>query len=430
MRGRGLEKMIQALKVPKNAWHLYWLDLEEPLPTGRDWFVPTLVVVCDREGTPVAPPEIMEELDQERVETMLYRIFDKTPPPDQLMVPQDEEWAEEDWRSFSAECKVDIRFQPAERHAPEELRAMTRAFVMHIGRPEKSLPSPEEIAHGLVRTGLRLRSQHKRALHFKLALSKDPECAPAHIELADAEFAAGNWKACGEAYGEVIRRGAALRADPHTVWWLDPATRPYLRAIYGKAMTAWHLSRFTEAAADLEDLLKCNPTDNQGTRFLIPMLHLLAENPEAAAKYFRRYEKNYPEDFKEPSFLFGWAINCSLEGRETAARAKYTEGILRNIHIAPMLLEVEEPPRQLWIPNDRADANYASEFVQSYAVLWDREPGALRILREVWQEIQPRIREIVIQRERIQDFQDQHYDPHYKTKWQALLDDEEKLCTP
>ena len=422
--------MIQALKVPKNAWHLYWLDLEEPLPTGRDWFVPTLVVVCGREGTPVAPPEIMEELDQARVEAMLYRIFEKTPPPDQLLVPQDEEWEEEDWRTFSEEYKVDIRFQPAERSAPDELRAMTRAFVTHIGRPEKPAPSPEEIAHGLVRTGLRLRSQHKRALHFRLALAKDPECAPARIELADAEFAAGNWKSCGEAYGDLIRRGAALRADPAIAWWRDPSTRPYLRAIYGKAMTEWHLSRFAEAAADLVDLMKCNPADNQGARFLVPMLHLLAENPDGAAKFFRWYAKNFPGDFKEPSFLFGWAISSSLEGRESVAREKYIEGILRNIYIAPMLLEVEEPSRQIWLPNDRADANYASEFVQSYAVLWDREPGALRILREVWQEIQPRIREIVKVRDRILDFQDQHYDPEYKAKWQALLEEEEKLCTP
>ena len=109
--------MIQPLKVPKNAWHLYWLDLEEPLPKGKDWYLPTLVVVCDRQGTPVAPPEIMEELDQGRIENMLYRIFEKTPPPDQLLVPHDEEWDEESWKALSSESKIEIRFQPAELKA-------------------------------------------------------------------------------------------------------------------------------------------------------------------------------------------------------------------------------------------------------------------------------------------------------------------------
>jgi tetratricopeptide (TPR) repeat protein len=422
--------MIQPLKVPKNAWHLYWLDLEEPLPKGKDWYLPTLVVVCDRQGTPVAPPEIMEELDQGRIENMLYRIFEKTPPPDQLLVPHDEEWDEESWKALSSESKIEIRFQPAERSAPDELKAMTQAFVMHIGRSDKTGPSPAEIAHGLVRTALRLLSMRKRLQLLQAALDRDPECFPARIELADAEFGQGNWKSCGEAYDEIIRRGEYLRNDPSTVWWKDAETRPYLRAVYGKAMTEWHLSRFAESADHLEYLLKCNPADNQGVRFLIPMLHLLAEKPPKAARYFKTYEKTYPNDFKEPSFLFGWALSCSLDGHERSARNKYIEGILRNIYIAPMLLEVDEPPRSIWLPTDRAEPNYASDFVQSYALLWDREPGALRILREVWQEIQPRVCDLVRLREKMQDFQDQHYDPDFKTKWQALVAEEEKLATP
>ena len=422
--------MIQPLKVPKNAWHLYWLDLEEPLPKGKDWYLPTLVVVCDRQGTPVAPPEIMEELDQGRIENMLYRIFEKTSPPDQLLVPHDEEWEEESWKALSSESKIEIRFQPAERSAPDELKAMTQAFVMHIGRSDKTGPSSAEIAHGLVRTALRLVSMRKRLQLLQAALARDPECFPARIELADAEFGQGNWKSCGEAYDEIIRRGEYLRNDPSTVWWKDAETRPYLRAIYGKAMTEWHLSRFAESAEHLEYLLKCNPADNQGVRFLVPMLHLLAEKPPKAARYFKTYEKTYPNDFKEPSFLFGWALSCSLDGHERSARNKYIEGILRNIYIAPMLLEVDEPPRSIWLPTDRAEPNYASDFVQSYALLWDREPGALRILREVWQEIQPRVRDLVRLREKMQDFQDQHYDPGFKTKWQDLVAEEEKLATP
>jgi hypothetical protein len=63
-------------------------------------------------------------------------------------------------------------------------------------------------------------------------------------------------------------------------------------------------------------------------------------------------------------------------------------------------------------------------------VLWDREPGALRLLREVWQEIQPRIEKIIRQREVMLDLQDQRYDPDFKIKWQNLANEEEKLTTP
>jgi hypothetical protein len=204
-------------------------------------------------------------------------------------------------------------------------------------------------------------------------------------------------------------------------------TRLLLRAMYGRAMTLWHQNRHGDSAAQFEDLLSLNARDNQGVRFFIPLLYLLDENVEAAALHFERYTREYPHDFSEPSFLFGWALCLTLQGDETSARQKYREAILSNIYIAPMLLEVAEPPRGLWQPNDRAEPNYAAEFIDSYAVLWDREAGASRILRESWQELQPRVAEIVALRERMADFQDQRYEPEYKRLWQELVSQEERL---
>ena len=187
--------MIQALKTPRNTWHLHWLDLEEPVPSGADWYIPTLVVICDRTGAPIAPPELMEELDQARIENLLYRILDKTPPPDQLLIPQNEDWDEEDWRAFSAESKINIRFTTAGKAISEELQAVTSLLVLRNGRPEQAAPSPVEVAAGLVRTALRLRSLSKKQALLSLALEKNPDCSPARIEIADIEFSTGNWKA-------------------------------------------------------------------------------------------------------------------------------------------------------------------------------------------------------------------------------------------
>ena len=104
------------------------------------------------------------------------------------------------------------------------------------------------------------------------------------------------------------------------------------------------------------------------------------------------------------------------------------EAIVGNIYIAPMLLESAEPTRGLWHPNERAEPNYAAEFIDSYALLWDREAGALRILRECWEELQPHITKIVELRERMADFQDQRFEPEYKKLWQQLVADDERLA--
>ena len=422
--------MIQPLKSPKNNWFLYWVDLEEPLPSGKDWFLPTIVIVCDQSGTPVASPEILEELDQTRVENYLYKTFDQIGTPDRLSVAASEDWDAEAWRSFSADCKLDIRFQNFDKRTPDDLRALTKTLVMRVGREPQGPVHAREMARGLVRTALRVRSQTKKTALLRLAVARDPECPEARIELADLDFQAGNFKACLLAYEEIADKESSRWHAKQTSWWIDRETRPYLRSLYGRAMTQWHLGRFAPAAKTLEDLLRLNPKDNQGTRFLVPMLHLLAESPERAAAFFDRYAGQYPRDFSEPSFLFGWALTYSLEGREIEARAKYSEGILKNIYLAPMLLELDEPPRSLWLPNDRAEPNYAAEFVESYAVLWDKEPGALRLLREVYNELIPRIETIVLHREQMTDFQDQRYEPDYKEAWQALVQKDESLTKP
>lgn len=418
--------MIQPLKTPKTQWFVYWVDLEEPLPAGEDWYLPTLVVICDKAGTPVAPPEVMEELDQARVENLLYKLFDSLGQPDRLSVSESKEWDHEAWRSFSADCKVEIRFQNVGERSHEELQALTKTLVMRVGR--QSGPAHDrKVARGLSRTAMRMRSSSKKLALLRLALERDPDCALARVELADVEFAAGNWKSCLGDYEEVIKRESPRWVSKSPAWWTDRDTRPLLRSIYGKAMTEWHLSRYGNAARTLDRLLALNPIDNQGARFLIPMLHLLEESHERAAAYFERYTSLYPGDYCEPSFVFGWALSHSLAGREQEARAKYIEGCLKNIYIAPMLLEVEEPPRGIWLPNDRAEPSYASEFIDSYAVLWDREPAALRLLREVCMDLQPRIAKLIEHRMQMADFQDQRYAPKYKSEWQELVDQDEQL---
>lgn len=421
--------MIQALKSSGNFWHLHVLFLEEPIPMLEDWVLPVLVVLCDRSGAPLAPPELMDELDQPRIENMIYRILEKQAAPEQLHLPRNEEWDEEGWRDFSEDSKLDLRFTTPQKSVAEELRAVTRLLVVKAGRVGEAAPSPHLVAAGLVHTALRLRSPSRKEAHLRLALALDPDNALSRVELADIDYNKGNWKACLDGYVEVVRRESHLRENPQTVWWSDRATRPYMRALYGQAMTDWHLGRFADAAAVLEDLLSCNRDDNQGVRFLIPMLHLLAESPEKAAKYFSAYEESYPRDYKEPSFVFGWAFSLSLEGREAEARVKYREGILRNLHIAPMLLELPEPKRNVWYPNDRSEPVYASDFISSYATLWDREPSSLRILREVWDEAAPCIENIVAHRSAMLDFQDQRYEPEFKAKWQALVDEDERFVS-
>lgn len=53
-------------------------------------------------------------------------------------------------------------------------------------------------------------------------------------------------------------------------FWLDLDSRPYMRALHGKGLCLWRLGRPAEARRIFAHMLRLNPNDNQGVRFLIP----------------------------------------------------------------------------------------------------------------------------------------------------------------
>mgnify|MGYP002681902168 FL=1 len=63
--------------------------------------------------------------------------------------------------------------------------------------------------------------------------------------------------------------------DPKTYegpFWLDLDSRPYMRALHGKGLCLWRLGQTHAAHQVFALMLRLNPNDNQGVRFLIPDL--------------------------------------------------------------------------------------------------------------------------------------------------------------
>lgn len=423
--------MIQSLRSSDSgSWLLFWLDLDEPVPTvGGDFMLPTLVVVTDGRGSPVAPPEMLEELDQTRAENLLGSLIDRHGAPGRIVISQSEEWDPRAWQAFGDDFRVQVEFNDlAGKHA-EELQNSSKAIAATLGLEAQSSISqadPRRVAAGLTATASRLRSEKKKIQTLKKAADLDPNCAEARVEWADAEFRRGDHNAAARLYTTVIRTEKSRWAHDDPEWWTVVETRPFLRALYGRAMTLWHEGNYAMAGESLEELLARNPRDHQGVRFLLPLVWLLADETEIAAQTFANYDKNYPDDFMEPAFLFGRGLleaHCSREG---PAQQAYRAGIRKNLYIAPMLLEQPLPPELIWQPNDRADPTFAREFLDSYAVLWERVPAARRALREAWESARSEVDRIVAHRRMMADFQDQRYEPNYKKLWQALVEEDER----
>jgi tetratricopeptide (TPR) repeat protein len=440
--------MIQQLDTARNSWRLLWFDLDEPvqrhqrtpgiLPPEQgaadsisltqentEYYLPTCILVTTSSGKPICPPEIVEELDQPRAELLLGRLFEEHGTPDRLTIAESGDWDSEAWRSFAVDCRIEIAFGEFPAGKPDELRQVARKIGHRL--QGEAFHAPATVARGLVATASRLRSAVKKAAHLRKAIEQDDDCSIARIELADTDYQSGRWNECRRGYQEIIEREERRWRGESPEWWNDPETRPYLRALYGHAMTEWQQGHFSQTAADLQQLLSLNPTDNQGVRFVIPLVHLLEEQDKEALRSLEEYELNYPDDYCEPALLFGKGLVQWRIGVESISSEAYRTAMLKNIYIAPLLLDLPLPPTDLWHPNDRSELDYAQDFIQSYATLWDRDPAALRFLRELHVELSPMTERIIAHRLLMNEWQDQRYDKNFKERWKKLIIIDESL---
>lgn len=419
--------MIQPLSQGRSEWVIRWVEIDEVvLSEEGEAILPVFQVITDERGVPLDVPEMVPELDQDRLEETLEKLFEQEGKPGRLVVGQSEDWDEGAWKGFGLQHEIGVKFRDLREEMVLRFHDLREA-LSQSGDVMKQ--QAERMAFLLKEKSMELRSMKRREAYLRKALELLPTFSGARVELADLEFTRGEWKKCLSSYETVLRDEKMRLGGRAQQWWADHGTRPYLMAHFGKGMTFWHQGKYAEAVYEFQNLLFINEVDHQGARFYIPMLLLLQDRNEEAAQFFDWYEKKYAGDFIDPAMYFGWGLMLSLSGEEGEAMKKYQLGMIRNIYMAPMILEEKVPSQVFWHPNNRAEPAYAEEFIDTYAPLWDRESGSLRMLREAWEEIAPRIQEIVLHRRGVADFQDQRYDRAFRVKWEQMMEEDMRLST-
>ncbi len=438
----GRNPMIRPIKTHPVTWILSWAEVQEPCPLEHTCILPTLLFLsftpASANSQKIAAHELSRELDQRRAERLVHRLIGEHGAPDLLLIEEAEEWDPAAWENLARDQQIEIGYFPAKdtHETPDEARIALRQIhelaqqlstrfrsVVNLGDPTTSRLVARQLAEGAVY----LQSPAKRAAVLAKAIELDKDCLPALVALGDHEFQRGDLNNALKYFtqGASIDRPSLPPGDPK--WWADKETRPHLRALFGRILANWHLGSYAEAAAEAESLLALNPRDNQGIRFLLPLLHQLNDQHDAALKFYREYEIRYRGDFNEPAFLFGWAYALAREDDESGAFNRYRAAMLRNIYIAPMLLDLPEPRPDIWHPNDRSEPEYATEFCDSFASLWDRDAAARRFLQECYEKVKTEVARIIDLRLKMADFQDQRYEPEHESIWQKFIEEERAL---
>lgn len=235
---------------------------------------------------------------------------------------------------------------------------------------------PLDAAQDLIYDAWEASDSRKRVALAKQALALSPLCADAYALLAQESARspeeALDYYRQGVMAGEKALGEACFRDDVGHFWGILE-TRPYMRARQGLAQTLWDMGRRDEAVAHYQDMLRLNPNDNQGIRYLLLDCLLFLGCDGAAADLIKTYKE-------EGSAAWRWSralLAFRRSGDCAASRKALSHARAANKHVAELLSGDKKMPRRLpdyitWGGKDEAVA-----YVHGAAPAWAAASGAL-----------------------------------------------------
>ena len=275
--------------------------------------------------------------------------------------------------------------------APEDLPlldAPTDPWLFSFGTPDFSNESAQDLVYDgwdALATG----DLGQARQYFRAALGRDEWLADAYNGLAGIAEAHENWEEAEARYEEAYQRAreALGTESPEAYhWWGELDTRPYMRARQGLGWVYWQTGRYEAAITEYEALLRLNPNDNQGVRYLIGPLYQFAGDLDGALDAYDDYAEQYPDDRGDPHHTYSWGLALYRSGDGQGALHRWYQGFFQNLYVPPLLLGETPPEIDAWHRTNLEYPYYAEEYVARYGELWDRATNALQALRRLWHD--------------------------------------------
>lgn len=225
-------------------------------------------------------------------------------------------------------------------------------------------------------------SKKKRVDLAKRALATSADCADAYVLLA--QETAKSKRQVVELYEQGVQAGERALGPEYFeeqagYFWGLVETRPYMRARAGFTAALWKMGERRAALEQARELLRLNPGDNQGTRYILLQWLLIEGMDDEASALLKEYE-----DDGAAAWLYGRTFHeFRTRGRSAKADAALREALEENRHVQPYLLGEKELPMHVPDLIEWGGESEAVEYVYAAYGLWYYTPGALEWVRSV-----------------------------------------------
>jgi len=169
---------------------------------------------------------------------------------------------------------------------------------------------------------------------LKAILKEDPEFIDAYHMLGVMEHENNNFEKAKELFSQGVKIAENIIPNifKGNIIWGDLDNRPYLRSLHGLGLVYMDLSQIDNAIIIFEKIIRYNPNDNQGVRYLLGDLYLIDGNLVKAQSY-------YKDNLNYLPYLYSYALTFVLQNKYTEAITHFRLGFINNIYIAEIIRE-------------------------------------------------------------------------------------------
>lgn len=240
--------------------------------------------------------------------------------------------------------------------------------------PPSAALDPLDEAQSLVYEAWNTEGPEKVGL-ARRALDLCPDCADAYVILAqeDAktrEAALGLFKKGVDAGKRALPAGVFEKSQGK--FWEVMETRPYMRARLGLAECLWDLGKKDEALGHLRELMRLNPVDDQGVRYILLQCLLESGADEELGDLLKLHGKDTSPEIGYTRAL--WLFR--REGRSKSADAALAEARRANPYVPDYLLKRKPLPTRIPTVAEEGGEAEAEAYAAGALDAWNRTLGA------------------------------------------------------
>jgi tetratricopeptide (TPR) repeat protein len=219
----------------------------------------------------------------------------------------------------------------------------------------------------------------RRASLARRALELSDDCADAYLILAQEE--PKSREAALELYLKAYEAGRraldpALFAKEAGNFWSLMETRPYMRARLALAECQWDLGRKEDALAHLRELMRLNPSDNQGVRYILLQCLMESGADEELGDLLDRYGRD-----PSPAIAYTRALwQFRRAGRGKVADGALAEALKANPHVPAYLLKRKALPARAPAAASIGSPEEAEAYAAGALAVWHQTLGAVEWL--------------------------------------------------